>query len=233
VISRYEATDPDVISAERERELLASAPWRRLAIIGDSVAEGVGEAVEGYGSLYWCDRIVRALRRSRPDLAYLNLGRSGLRARQIRESQLERALAFDPELVGVFSGGNDILAADFDPDVLRDELSRTLIPFTELGATIFLCTLFEITRAIEIPEPHASRLRERQATLSAVTREVAERHGALVVEYAGHPRGADPSIYSSDMIHLNMRGHAVAASVAIEALGGMIAARSEATGQAA
>jgi lysophospholipase L1-like esterase len=228
-----EAGDPDVLSADRERELLAGAQWRRFAVIGDSVAEGVGEPVEGYEYLHWCDRIARGLRRTRPDLAYLNLGRTGLRAREIRESQLHPALEFDPDLVGVFSGGNDILAADFDPDDLRDELSWTLIPFTELGATILLCTLFEITRAIEIPEPHASRLRERQSILSAVTREVAERHGALVVEYAGHPRGADPSIYSSDMIHLNMSGHAVAASAAIETLGGWVAARRTAGSQAA
>ena len=213
-----ESADPDVISAERERELLAGAPWRRLAIIGDSVAEGVGEPTDGYQPLHWCDRIVRALRRETADLAYLNLGRRGLRAREIRESQVGPALEFDPDLVGVFSGGNDIMARDFDRDALRDDLSRTLIPFTELGATIFLCTLFEITRAIEIPEPNASRLRERQSALTAVTREVAERHGALVIEYAGHPRGADPSIYSTDMIHLNMRGHAVAASIAIETL---------------
>jgi lysophospholipase L1-like esterase len=217
-----ESQDPDVLSATRETELLAGAPWRRLAVIGDSVAEGIGEPTDGYEPLHWCDRIARALRRQTPDLAYLNLGRRGLRAREILETQVHPALEFDPDLVGVFSGGNDIMAQRFESDALRDELSRTLIPFTELGATIFLCTLFQITRAIDLPEPHGARLRERQTVLNSVTREVAERHGALVVEYADHPRASDPTIYSSDLIHLNMRGHAVAASTAIEILAGAI-----------
>jgi lysophospholipase L1-like esterase len=228
-----ESQDPNVLSATRESKLLAGAPWRRLAVIGDSVAEGVGEPVDGYESLHWCDRIARALRRQTPDLAYLNLGRRGLRAREIRQRQVPEALTFDPDLVGVFSGGNDILATDFDPEDLRHQLSETLIPLTELEATIFVCTLFRISRAIEIPEPHASRLIERQEILDEVTRDVADRYEAHVIEFADHHRGADASIYSSDMIHLNMRGHAVAASVAIEVLGGAIAERRRRESQAA
>jgi lysophospholipase L1-like esterase len=213
-----EADDPDVLSPREEGALLVGAPWRRFAVLGDSIAEGIGDPVPGYDDLSWSERIARALGRAHPDLAYLNLGRRHLKAAEVRASQLEPGLAFGPDLVVVYSGGNDILVPDYDPLALRGELEATIAPFAEIGATVVLGTLFEITGAIEIPEPHRSQLQERQAALRDLTRALAADRGALLVDFASHGRGADPTIYSADMLHLNRRGHAVVGSVIIAAL---------------
>jgi lysophospholipase L1-like esterase len=225
---RNELADPDVLGGHEEHVLLRDMPWTRFAVIGDSVAEGVGDPVGGYLDLTWADRVVRGLRSRRPGLAYLNLGRRGLYAHEVREQQLERALAFAPDLAVVCAGGNDTMGRAFDPDALEAELDGLVGPLRAAGADVLLFTLFEIGQAVEMPEPWGSRLRDRLATLALITFAVARRHDALVADCATHPRGADRSIYSSDMLHLNRRGHAVAAGEAMRALAGAVARRTKA-----
>jgi hypothetical protein len=54
---------------------------------------------------------------------------------------------------------------------------------------------------------------------------VAARHGAVFVDFTTHPAGADDGIYSSDGIHFNCRGQAIAATETIRALGRHIGSR--------
>ena len=50
--------------------------------------------------------------------------------------------------------------------------------------------------------------------LAELTRRVARRHGAILVEMRGHPASADPGVYARDRLHLNARGHAIVGSEA-------------------
>jgi lysophospholipase L1-like esterase len=218
VIWHDETADPDVLGVHEEHALLRGARWRRFAVVGDSVAAGVGDRVDGYRPLDWSRRVARGLRSHQPGLAYRNLGVRGLRAREVRETQLADALAFGPDLAAVCAGGNDAMARRFDADAVEAELDLLVGPLREAGADVFLFTLFDVGQALELPEPHGTRLAERSAALSLATTAVAGRHDAVLVDCAGHPRCADPSIYSADRIHLNMRGHAIAASATIRAL---------------
>jgi hypothetical protein len=45
-----------------------------------------------------------------------------------------------------------------------------------------------------------------------VTRAVAAQHGAIHVRLRDHPAAEDPSIFSRDGLHLNVRGHAIVAA---------------------
>jgi hypothetical protein len=44
----HEALDPDCISRAEAIELLSRAPWQSLVVVGDSVAAGVRQPLEGY-----------------------------------------------------------------------------------------------------------------------------------------------------------------------------------------
>jgi hypothetical protein len=101
-----EAADPDVLGVHDEHALLRGTPWRRFAVLGDSIAEGVGDPVDGYLTLDWSRRVARGLRSHRPSLAYRNLGVRGLRAADVRERQLEEALRWAPDLAAVCAGGS-------------------------------------------------------------------------------------------------------------------------------
>jgi lysophospholipase L1-like esterase len=218
-----EAADPYVLSPAQAAALLRGAPWRRLAVVGDSIAEGVREDVPGYGPDSWGERLASALRRERPDLEYLNLGKRGLRVAEVRSRQLEPALRFRPDLAIVVCGGNDLLARCFDGDALEAEIEAIVAALVGTGADVVTFTMFGMPRALEIPPEFGDRLKERLDEVHARWRAVSRRHGTLLVDFARHPVSADPGIYSTDFQHANTRGHAIVASETIRHLGERLA----------
>ena len=190
--------------------ILTDAPWRRIVVVGDSIAEGVREVAPGWPDLSWVDHVVASL----PAAEMLNLGRRNLFAAEVRERQLEAALAFEPDLAIVSAGGNDSLRRSFDPVVLLDELDAIVGPLRETGADVLMIELMDIVRSGLVPEAYGPPSR----ALADVTREVAARHGALLVRMRAHPAGADPGVYASDRLHLNTRGHAIVGEEAVRTL---------------
>src|SRR5829696_8056006 len=101
-----EAADPDCLDDAHAVELLRGGPWRRMVVLGDSVAAGVREPVEGYRDQGFADRVGQALLAAHPEGAYRNLGVRDLRLAVIRETQLPIALEFEPDVAIVIGGGN-------------------------------------------------------------------------------------------------------------------------------
>ena len=67
-IPEVEAQDPYVLSPAEESELLADHPWPRFAVLGDSIARGMGDPTEGYLTAAWGGRVAAALARERDDI---------------------------------------------------------------------------------------------------------------------------------------------------------------------
>src|SRR5262245_57316593 len=99
-----ERADPLVLSDEEAGAILDRTPWRRPAVIGDSVAEGIGDPVAGYRYRSWADRLVMGLETAAGPIDYLNLGQRGLDAARIRDTQLDAALEFGVDLAVVCAG---------------------------------------------------------------------------------------------------------------------------------
>jgi lysophospholipase L1-like esterase len=205
--------------------LLRGAPWRRVVVLGDSIAEGVREPHAGYKDLSWIDRIAAPLRAVVRGLAVTNLGLRDLLAAEVRERQLPAALGFRPDLAIVAAGGNDALHRSFAPERVTRELDGIVGPLRRDGADVLMIELMDIVASGLVPAEYAGPLDERMRALAEVTREVADRHGAMLVEMRGHPASADPDVYSSDRLHLNARGHAIVATEAVRVLGAALAAR--------
>ncbi|MFF6957362.1 GDSL-type esterase/lipase family protein [Streptomyces sp. NPDC008317] len=211
-----EAADPHCLSPEESDRLLRGAPWKRFAVVGDSIAEGLGDPVPGYRTAPWADRTAEALRRVVPELTYLNLGMRGLTAGQVRADQAERAARFAPDLVAIVCGGNDLLLPGFSPEVLDKELDLLFARLAAPGRTLFAYALVNVAAAV--PELRGGPLESGVAVLNQVTRAVAERYGAVVVEMYDHPAVADRDLYSADLVHASARGHAVSAAATVRAL---------------
>ncbi|MEV6650766.1 SGNH/GDSL hydrolase family protein [Streptomyces sp. NPDC051219] len=214
-----EQNDPYCMAPAAATDLLSAAPWQRFVVMGDSVAEGLGDTCEGYGSSPWADRVATALRTVNPGLAYLNLGERDLIASEIRSQQLDKALSFKGDLVAVIAGGNDMLRKSFDVDATEAELARIIAPLRASGADVITMGLFDISQSDYIPEQYKEGLRARLRLLSDRTHSLSLSHGAVFVDLTSHPAGADTGIYSKDGRHVNSRGHAVAAAAVIRRLG--------------
>jgi lysophospholipase L1-like esterase len=211
-----EAADPYCLSPGAGAELLRGAPWKRFAVVGDSLAEGLGDPLPGYRLASWADRVAEALRAVAPDLEYANLGVRGLTAAQVRAGQEQAVARFAPDLVGVVCGGNDLLLPGFSPAVLEKELDLLFSALAAPGVTVFTYAVSDVARAV--PELRGGPLDAGVTVLNEVTRAVAARHGALVVEMHGHPASGDRDLYSRDLVHFSARGHAVCAAVTLRAL---------------
>ena len=183
------------------------------------------EPLDGYRDLSWVDRIAAPLRAAAPELALLNLGRRNLLATEVRASQLAPALAFRPDLAIVSAGGNDSLRRSFAPEALERELDVIVGSLAGAGADVVMLELMDIVASGLVPPEHAGPLDERMRALAALTRRVARRQGAVLVEMRGHPASADPGVYAGDRLHLNARGHAIVAGEALRVLRSAILVR--------
>jgi lysophospholipase L1-like esterase len=213
-----EIADPYLLTTEDTAKLLRNAPWSRFAGVGDSIVEGITEAVHGYATLSWFDRVGDDLGRARPDLVSRNFGKKDMLAAQVSADQLEPALDFAPDLVAVVAGGNDILQREFDPQRTEAEIVKVVSAFVDRGAIVITMGLFDITVSGLVPEKYRKVMSERITLLSEGVRDIAQRLGALHIHLTTHPSGKE-DIYSSDGLHLNARGQAIVAAEVIRTLG--------------
>lgn len=223
--STAEAADPYCLRAGEAAVLLAGHPWRRFVVIGDSVAEGLGDPVPGYTELPWCDRIARELTVAQPDLCYLNLGERNLRAAAVRAGQLEPALAAEPDLALVAAGGNDALRPAYDPEAVDRELVAMISALRECGAQVITVGMFDLSYCPAVSPRYRPSLGERMRLLSARTRAIGEALGTLHIDFTDHPASSDPSMYSADGLHGNLRSHAICAAETVRRLGAYLGNR--------
>jgi lysophospholipase L1-like esterase len=219
-----EATDPYCLRAGESARLLAGHPWRRFVVLGDSVAEGLAEPVEGYSKLQLADRIAAELRAACPELAYRNLGHRGLRAREVRAEQLQPALDFEPDLALVVCGGNDAFPATYKPEQVDVELAAMVAALREAGADVITVGIYNVSYSPVIADWLRPGLRERMRMLSERTGKLAAELGTLHLNLSAHPAVTDPSLYSSDGRHGNARSDAIAVAEAVRMLGDHLAA---------
>lgn len=206
---------------------LARAPWRRYVTLGDSLVEGLGDSVEGYPDVGWAEATGQVFKELHPDFEFLNLGKRYTTAYRVRETQLEPALEFGPDLAAVLAGGND-LGDPFDPEGIERELDRMVSALTSAGATVMVWSVLNTFRCGRYPQPMVDLLAPRLAQHREITLRVAERYDTVFFDCFNHPMSADPSIVSDDLFHINMRGQALLTEMTLQGLASLVPARSAA-----
>lgn len=209
-----ELADPHCLTADQARALLTDAPWHRFAAVGDSIAAGTGDPCPGYAHVPWAERVRAALHTAHPDLAYLNTGVGGATAHQIRIGQLDRVLAFQPDLVVLAAGGNDLWAQQPDFDGLAADLDAMHAALRAAGADVVAFCLANVFDGY----PELAGFADRVRALNTITREVVARHGGVLVDLWDHPVRNSPTLLSADRVHFTAHGHAVTAAEVIRAL---------------
>ncbi|GAA3392528.1 SGNH/GDSL hydrolase family protein [Cryptosporangium minutisporangium] len=208
-----EDADPFCLSPDAASGLLASAPWRRYASIGDSLSAGTGDASPGYRDGGWPDRLAAHLRSVRPELAYLNTAVVGATTEDTLRTQLDRALAFEPDLLHLPCGANDLLRRTPDFDAIARSLRVLYDRAATTGATL---TTFTLSSAYVVPVfPDWC---DRIQRLNALVRAIAAAYDAVLVDMEDHPVKFRDDLLSADRIHFAGVGQAVLASEMVRAL---------------
>jgi lysophospholipase L1-like esterase len=217
-VYRREGEDPYVAGDGALAALLAGVRWRRVVALGDSIVQGVRDAVPGYRNRSWVDRVGAALRLAEPAAEVHNLGWRDLTAAQVRAAQLGPALALAPDLALVVAGGNDLLRRGFDPGALHADLVSIVAPLRMAGAEVLTMDLWDITVSAHVAPRYRDVMRERLEDYVSVARAVAAEQDTIHVRLREHPAATDPSVFASDGLHLNARGHAIVAAEVVRAL---------------
>ncbi|MFI7632749.1 SGNH/GDSL hydrolase family protein [Nonomuraea sp. NPDC049400] len=210
---RTEESDPFCLPPERAADLLARAPWRRFATVGDSLAAGTGDPSPGYAGLGWPDRVAGVLRRVHPGLAYLKAAEAGATAARTLSTQLDRLAGFAPDLVHVSCGVNDLFRPVPDYAAITTTLARVFERAAASGAQL---TTFTLGRAFVVPR--FADWGERVRRVNDITRGLAADHGAVLVDMWDHPVNDRPDLLSADRIHFAAAGQAVLATEIVKGL---------------
>lgn len=214
VTALTEQTDPFCLADEDAAAMLAGAPWRRFASIGDSLSAGTSGPTVGYRTLPWPERVRQILQRVNPDLDYLNTARIGATTTKAIATQWERIAGFRPDLLHLPSGANDIWRARPPAyDRVEEDLRELYGLAAGTGATLTVFTL--VTRFVD---PAIPDFPERVLRVNAITRTLAREHGAVLIDTQDHPINERPNLLSEDRIHLASAGQAVLAAEVVRAL---------------
>ena len=217
-IPDVEAQDPYVLSPAEESELLAGHSWSRFAVLGDSIAMGMGDPSDGYLTATWGGRVAAALARERDGVRYANLAQHRATAADIRDSQLGPALDLEPDLVALIGGGNDcVFAEEFDIAPVKAAIDDIVVALTNRGTTVVTYETVDFPRAF--PAPAFEEFNRRLLDLYTATREIARERGTVHVDCYTQPWSSEPYLFSEDLQHPTMRAQALAASTTIKALG--------------
>jgi lysophospholipase L1-like esterase len=186
----------------------------RYVAIGDSSTEGLIDPDGRGGYRGWSRRLAQRIADAQGGLLYANLAARGLTTRQILDAQLEPALALKPDLATVFSGTNDVIARQFDPEAFGRDTETMQRALADAGATVLTFTLPDLTPLM----PLARRIAPRILALNERLREVSRGTGAVLVDFAALPVATDRRLWHPDRIHANSPGHARIAAALAHAL---------------
>ncbi len=189
----------------------------RYVALGDSLTEGIGDDRNLDGTPRgWADRFAEQIAGLAPQLLYANLAVRGRRVAEVREEQLEAALALEPDLASVIAGVNDLIRPRSDLDAALAHMDAMTRALRNQGATVLTVSFPDPPPLV----PLARLMRGRLAAFNAGLRSVADAQGAVLVDLAQSPLGTDPRLWCDDRLHLNAEGHRYLAHVMAEAVTG-------------
>jgi lysophospholipase L1-like esterase len=187
--------------------------FRSFVALGDSFTEGMSDALPDGTYQGWADRLARRLAERQAGFAYANLAVRGKLIGQIARDQVPVAAAMRADLVTLVGGLNDVLRPRCDVDAVCERLEWSA---ARLAPS---CSQLVLMRSPARRGPVLERYRGRMDRLFGCIDDLAERHGALVVDlYASQALG-DPRLWAEDRLHLTAEGHRRTAEAVWQRLG--------------
>lgn len=179
----------------------------KYVAIGASDATGVGADPIDSGYVYVIeDGLEDQCGTGDEESELQNLGIPGLDADEIADTELPIATKLDPDVVTVFTGGNDIVGGR-DPAAFETDLAKILGDLRDhTNAILFVANLPDMTQLPEFqtdPDPDVTP--ERVAAFNAAIERQAQASGATLVDLFSQPVQAN--YVAGDGFHPSNEGH--------------------------
>ncbi|MEU9980748.1 SGNH/GDSL hydrolase family protein [Streptomyces sp. NPDC050856] len=190
-----------------------NATYNSFVALGDSFTEGMSDLLPDGSYRGWADRLAARLAARTPGFRYANLAVRGKLIGQIVDEQVDLAAAMEADVVTLVGGLNDTLRPACDMGRVRGLLEEAV---ERLAPS---CGQLVLMRSPGRRGPVMERFRPRMEELFRYVDELADRHGALVVDLYGAPVMGDPRLWDLDRLHLTGEGHRRVAEAVWQALG--------------
>lgn len=187
-----------------------------LAVLGDSVAAGMGDPVAGGRWRGFAPLLADAVEAAR----FTNLASSGARVAEVWHTQLPAALRAEPDAAVVMVGMNDTMRSDFDPRLLWQQLNHVVCSLVGAGAAVVTIRYHDHARVFRLPGPLRRLLNRRIDALNRILTSVAETHGAAIVDLDRLPGAYHHAAWSVDRLHPSELGHRMLAAAFAAGLAG-------------
>lgn len=190
-----------------------NATYTSLVAVGDSFTEGMSDLLPDGTYRGWADVLASRLAARSPGFRYANLAVRGKLISQIVDEQVRPAAAMQADVVTLVGGLNDTLRPKCDMGMVRGRLEEAV----ELLAPS--CKKLVLMRSPGRNGPVFDRFRPRMEALFALIDDLADRHGASVVDLYSAPSLSDPRMWDFDRLHLAAEGHRRVAEAVWQTLG--------------
>ncbi|MEV5683238.1 SGNH/GDSL hydrolase family protein [Streptomyces sp. NPDC052164] len=190
-----------------------NASYTSLVAVGDSFTEGMSDLLADGTYRGWADVLAARLAARSPGFRYANLAVRGKLIGQIVDEQVAPAAALQADVVTLVGGLNDTLRPKCDMAMVRARLEEAV---ERLAPS---CKQLVLMRSPGRNGPVMERFRPRMEELFSLVDDLADRHGALVVDLYGAPSLGDPRMWDVDRLHLTAEGHHRVAEAVWQSLG--------------
>lgn len=178
--------------------------------LGDSFTEGLDDPYPDGTFRGWADLVAERL-----DISYANLAVRGRLFDAVVAEQVEPALAMRPDLVSFAAGGNDVLRRQCDPPALMARFEKVIQTFRGTSADVLVFRFANVMARL----PGNRLIAPRILFLNQAVGEIADRHGARLVDLWSDDEFLNPALWSIDRLHLSSAGHRRTAAHVLKALG--------------
>lgn len=203
------------VTPEPSRPALAAVPplrrARRLVVLGDSTAVGLGDPLPRRGGWRGVGPLVAAALGVEAD-GYLNPSFTGARMRCVLTEQVPAAVARRPDVALLVAGMNDTLRPDFDAAGIAADLTEVIHRLRETGTTVVPVRFHDHSKVFRLPPSLKRALSARVAELNAAIDEVVAREGVPCLDLERLPGAYDLTSWSVDRLHPSELGHRMLAS---------------------
>ncbi|MEG7879759.1 SGNH/GDSL hydrolase family protein [Bacillus paranthracis] len=189
--------------------------WKRFVAIGDSFTEGIGDEVEGIVLKSWVDHFVQLCVN---DIEYANFAKRGLITKEIRSQQLEKALTFNPDLVSLIAGANDVLKGRWNHYAYKEDMKCMIDTLSETGADIMIANLPDFTVRLPFSTEKKQVLKEQLLEANEVILSLSREHQLHHIDFWNHQLVNDNTLWSKDFIHPNSKGYVKVAELIFSSL---------------
>ncbi|MFG2681078.1 SGNH/GDSL hydrolase family protein [Streptomyces sp. NPDC048392] len=184
-----------------------------LVAVGDSFTEGMSDLLPDGSYRGWADLLATRMAARSSGFRYANLAVRGKLIGQIVDEQVDVAAAMGADVITLVGGLNDTLRPKCDMARVRDLLTQAVERLAPH------CKQLVLMRSPGRQGPVLERFRPRMEALFAVIDDLAQQHGAVVVDLYGARSLADPRMWDVDRLHLTAEGHRRVAEAVWQGLG--------------